>query len=130
MTGANKLDEANESGTPGIVRVDRLVRPPRAWAHPSGSVANRSAEKLWGRDELKRHGWVPLYGHGESEIDFLDASIRALRAERDECLEQIAYLRTELGDATAEIDRLRRFVPNVEWSCRPGTPGLSACTQG
>jgi hypothetical protein len=27
MTGANKLDEANQSGPPGIVRVDRLVRP-------------------------------------------------------------------------------------------------------
>lgn len=26
MTGANKVDEAEESGTPGIVRVDRLVR--------------------------------------------------------------------------------------------------------
>lgn len=27
MTGANKVDEANQSGTPGIVRVDRPVRP-------------------------------------------------------------------------------------------------------
>ena len=26
MTGANKLDEANQSSTPGIVRVDRRVR--------------------------------------------------------------------------------------------------------
>ena len=27
MTGANKLDEANQSDPPGIVRVDRPVRP-------------------------------------------------------------------------------------------------------
>jgi hypothetical protein len=33
MTGANKLDGANQSDPPGIVRVDRRVRP-RAWYGP------------------------------------------------------------------------------------------------
>jgi hypothetical protein len=31
MTGATMVDEANKSGTPGIVRVDREVRPPVEW---------------------------------------------------------------------------------------------------
>ena len=30
MTGTNKSEETNQGGMPGIVRVDRLVRPPLA----------------------------------------------------------------------------------------------------
>ena len=88
MTGATMIDEANKSGTPGIVRVDRPVRP-RAWADDRamdgdvGNVDSNAAKNYWERSD-----WVdrasaarlchPLYGLPDIESVVHSAVLRAL----------------------------------------------------
>jgi hypothetical protein len=56
MTGANKLDEANQSGPPVIVRVDRPVRRPRVQAQVRETHEFQGRYKQHDID-LMRDGW-------------------------------------------------------------------------
>lgn len=51
MTGANKVDEAEQSDPPGIVRVDRPVRPlspkARKIAHALETMGHRNVRVWW-----------------------------------------------------------------------------------
>ena len=60
MTGANKLDEANQSDPPGIVRVDRPVRP---W------VLSRAADDVIAERvrQVSGEGWTPEHDDQHSD---------------------------------------------------------------
>jgi hypothetical protein len=85
MPGANKLDEVDQSGTPGIVRVDRPVRP-SAWARKDQlQMVQRGGHlcALYPHTE-RRADLTPIYELTAGDVAALNASRAAAAwAQRD-----------------------------------------------
>jgi hypothetical protein len=119
MTGANKLDEAEQSCTPGIVRVDRQVRPLvarlREAAHAmdvnmDARLMDEAADAIEAMVEERarfpdRPDWVG---------DMIGAHIGNLKAAAEG--HEKAWRRTQLH-ADVEIARLRAALAQIVSDC-------------
>ena len=119
MTGANKLDEAEQSCTPGIVRVDRQVRPLvarlREAAHAmdvnmDARLMDEAADAIEAMVEERarfpdRPDWVG---------DMIGAHIGNLKAAAEGY--EKAWRRTQLH-ADVEIARLRAALAQIVSDC-------------
>lgn len=119
MTGANRLDEAEQSCTPGIVRVDRQVRPLvarlREAAHAmdvnmDARLMDEAADAIEAMVEERarfpdRPDWVG---------DMIGAHIGNLKAAAEG--HEKAWRRTQLH-ADVEIARLRAALAQIVSDC-------------
>lgn len=116
MTGANKLDEANQSDPPGIVRVDRQVRPV-GWARRQDLLLYSPAWMSYANRPEPENGHEPVALYTRDQFD------AAVIAERDRCAMECWYLVQQyLNDP--DDDGVEHWLRQAEQAIRARGPNV------